>query len=244
MSEKKIYSVFIAEDMRHARELLIDYLATREELKLEGTAKNGEEALEKLTSGNYDLLLLDINLPIMSGIEVLEKMDNIPYVIFTTAYDKYAIKAFDFGAVDYLLKPFPLERFNQAVDRFLEAKRESQEKQLSFKDFSLSFRENRIQCLVAFKDIIYLSSHGKRTVIHTEEKDFEASSILKDIEEKLAADDFVRIHKQYIVNTKHITRIQHDVGGQYVAVFNDSDESTLPVGRTYVSTLKERLELD
>ena len=105
MALKDRYSVFITEDMIHARDLLIAYIKTRPELELQGIAKNGEEALEELSRKNYDLLLLDINLPILSGIEVLEQLKKIPYIIFTTAYDKYAIRAFEFGAIDYLLKP-------------------------------------------------------------------------------------------------------------------------------------------
>ena len=95
MDEKKTFTVLIAEDELPARELLIDYLLTRPELKLSGIAKNGDEAFKKLTSESFDLLLLDIHLPVLSGIEVLEKVQNPPFVIFTTAYDRYAIRAFE-----------------------------------------------------------------------------------------------------------------------------------------------------
>ena len=115
--QNDLFTVFIAEDEQPARDLLLDYIFKREELKVEGWSKDGEETYNKLCEKEYDLTFLDINMPKMSGIEVLEKLKNPPYVIFTTAYDEYAIKAFEFGAIDYLLKPFSQERFNSAVDK-------------------------------------------------------------------------------------------------------------------------------
>lgn len=238
------FSVLIVEDEVPARELLSEYLKLFPELELSGIARNGEEAYNKLSANKYDLLFLDIHLPVMSGIEVLEKMEGkAPYVIFTTAYDKYAIKAFEFGAIDYLLKPFSKDRFRQSVDRFLAAMKENKNVKQNFRQHSLSFRENRVQCLVAFNDIIYLSSHGKHTVIHAKDKDFESASLLKELESKLPDTRFRRIHKQFVVNIEFIAKLQHDSGGQYIAIFNDPDESTLPVGRSYVASLKEILNL-
>jgi DNA-binding LytR/AlgR family response regulator len=243
MESGETYSVFIAEDEMPARELLVDYLLTRPELKLTGMAKNGEEALEKLSTQTYDLILLDIHLPMLSGIEVLEKLEKKPYVIFTTAYDRYAIKAFELGAVDYLLKPFTKERFDQSIDKYLQM----QEGNGSSKDYSeglgLSFREKGKHHLLAYEDIIYLSSNGKHSVIHTESRDFEAPIILKEIEKKLPDRTFERIHKQYIVNVQYISVLEYYVGGQYIAYLKDGDESSLPVGRKYAPTLKERFKI-
>jgi DNA-binding LytR/AlgR family response regulator len=114
---KEHFSVFVAEDEQPARDYLFKLIFKRAELKVEGWAKDGGETLEKLTKENYDLLFLDINLPVISGIELLDKIKNPPYVIFTTAYANHAIKAFDIGAIDYLLKPFSENRFNSAVEK-------------------------------------------------------------------------------------------------------------------------------
>jgi YesN/AraC family two-component response regulator len=125
MTNKRVFSVFIAEDEYPARKLLTDFIANRPELKLNGIAKNGKEALQMLASHSsseepvYDLLLFDIHLPIISGIEVLEKIEKIPYIIFITAYSQYALRAFEIGAIDFILKPFEFKRFNQAIDKFL-----------------------------------------------------------------------------------------------------------------------------
>ena len=110
-------------------------------------------------------------------------------------------------------------------------------------DKGISFKENGNYHVVDNEDIIYLSSRAKRTFIYTEERVFEASHILKDIEEKLPAILFIRIHRQFIVNIKYISNIQYFIGGQYVIYMKDEDNTTLPVGRKYVPSLKERLRI-
>ncbi len=115
--KKDHFSVFIAEDEQPARDYLINLVLKRKELKVGGWAKDGEETLHKLTDDNFDLLFLDINLPVISGIELLAKIKKPPFVIFTTAYSDHALKAFDIGAIDYLLKPFSENRFNSAVEK-------------------------------------------------------------------------------------------------------------------------------
>ncbi len=241
--ENKKYTVLIVEDMIDARELIASFVEKRPELTLKATARNGEEALKLLRENNYDLALMDIHLPILSGIEVMEKLDRLPYIIFTTAYDNYAIKAFELGAIDYLLKPIEEERFNRAIHRFTRITSSGGTEAASTRDVALSFRENRRVCLVPHEDIIYCSAHGKHCIIHTEEKDFDASMMLKDAEEKLPPDSFLRIHKGFIVNTHAIASLIHDQGGQYIARIRDADDTVLPVGRAYVQNLKEKLRL-
>ncbi len=117
-STKDHFSVFVAEDEQPAIDYLLKLILSREELKIEGWAKDGKDALQKLYRKNYDLLFLDINLPVISGIEILERLKSYPRVIIiTTAYTDYKEKAVNLGAVDYLLKPFSEDRFNSAVDK-------------------------------------------------------------------------------------------------------------------------------
>lgn len=243
MTNKKSISVFIAEDEQPARELLIDYLLLRPELKLEGIAQNGDEALQKLLKGDYRLLFLDINLPILSGIQVLERLKKYPYLVFTTAYDKYAIKAFEMGAIDYLLKPFSKERFNQAVDKAVQAIQDNRSNIRSPLDIGLSIKENENHYILSYDNIVYVSSHARHTVIHTDDKCFEIANLLKDIEEKLPESSFIRIHKQFIVNMKFISHFQYMVGGQYEIYLKDEDETSLPVGRKYANLLKDKLKI-
>lgn len=237
------YSVLIVEDLKPARDFILKCISTRPELRPVDTAKNGQEALDKLNTENYDLLFLDINLPVMSGIEVLESLKVKPYVIFTTANDQYAIKAFDFGAVDYLLKPFSNDRFNQAVDRFLKSMKDNSANQPMPHEYSLSFTEKRKHFLVSYNDIIYLSSHKRYTIIHTEERDFEASKMIKEIEGDISGDIFIRIHKQFVVNLHYFLKLDTGSGGVYSITLKDSDETVLPVGRTYIKQLRNRLNI-
>ncbi len=242
MTQEK-YRVLIVEDMIDARELMSSYTKKRDELHVVAEARNGEEALGMLQQEKIDLALLDIHLPLMSGIEVLERLPDPPFIIFTTAYDNYAIKAFELGAIDYLLKPIERRRFNAAIDRFLRLAGDSAPAWTLTREVALSFRENRRVCLVPFEDIIYCSAHGKHCIIHTEEQDFDASMMLKEVEEKLPPLNFQRIHKGFVINTRHIASLTHDQGGQYIACIRDSDDTTLPVGRGYVQALKEKLGL-
>ncbi len=243
MRELQTISAFIVEDEQPARELLIEYVLLREELKLEGMAQNGEDAVQKLLKKNYDLLFLDISLPVISGIEVLDKLDSFPYVIFTTAFDQYAIKAFDLGAVDYLLKPFTLDRFNQAVDKALSIIKGEKPYFDSPKSLGLSFKENNKHYIIAFDDIVYLSSNAKQTVVHTEMRDFETQQLLKDLGIKLPEDHFIRIHKQFIVNLSYVSRMEYTIGGQYEATLKDDEMTKLPVGVKYAPDMKKKLNI-
>lgn len=112
-----ILTVFIVEDNFQTLSKLKDYVEKHPQLSLIGSAVNGSEAVQFLKNKECDLLLLDVHLPDISGIEVLESLEVIPEVIFITAYDSYAVKAFELGALDYLLKPFTYDRFNKSIER-------------------------------------------------------------------------------------------------------------------------------
>ncbi len=125
MAQKKAYRVLIVEDDKWSRELIAEWVSMREELLLVARAGNGPRALDVIKSEKargadaIDLILLDIQMPGMTGMEFLERLEEPPFVIFTTAHEGYAARAFDIGAVDYLLKPITRERFDRAIDRFI-----------------------------------------------------------------------------------------------------------------------------
>ena len=244
MDIEQIYSVLIAEDEEPARELLVDYLLTRPELKLSGIARNGEDAFQKLSRQEYDLVLMDIHLPRMTGIEVLERLKKIPYVIFTTAYEQYAIRAFNIGAVDYLLKPFNTERFNQSIEKFLSLHNTETCPAISTTATGFAVKEQNRHYILPYQDILYVSSHGKKSIIHTITEDIESAVILKDFERRVPVGIFIRIHKQHIVNIRYIAALEYYIGGQYIVYLNDADDSPLPVGKKYASNLKSRLNMN
>ena len=125
MAQKKAYRVLIVEDDKWSRELIAEWVSMREELHLVARAENGAQALDIIQTEKargadaIDLILLDIQMPGMTGLEFLERIEEPPFVIFTTAHEGYAARAFDVGAVDYLLKPITRERFDRAIDRFI-----------------------------------------------------------------------------------------------------------------------------
>jgi DNA-binding LytR/AlgR family response regulator len=238
-----IYSVFIAEDEEMAINSLLEFITSRSELRLAGISKNGDEALEKLTVSRFDLLILDIHLPHLSAIEVLEGITWTPFVIFTTAHDQYAIKAFDIGAVDYLIKPFSIQRFNRAIDKFIMLYDHKIEKERKY-PVGFSFKDKGKYRVVPYKDIVYFSSHAKNTIIHTDKQDYESMILLKDIEIKLPPDNFRRVHKQFIVNINYIESLEYYLGGQYMAYLNDVDETSIPIGKKYAPILKEILQIE
>jgi DNA-binding LytR/AlgR family response regulator len=231
--------VFIAEDEDYARKLLMGYIRKRPELELAGHAANGAEALKKIRSKRYDLLFIDIDLPELSGVEVLEKLDRLPYVIFTTAYDEYAVKAFELGAVDYILKPFDGKRFDKAVDRALNQIGKSPVNAESIRMLGLSCKDGDSYFLIPYDDIVYLSSHAKHTVIHTKKKEVKIGRMLKDIINKLPETKFKRIHRQYIINLDYMSHYKYYQGGQYVIFMHDEEMTTLPIGRKYFEGLRD-----
>ncbi|MCE9501590.1 MAG: LytTR family DNA-binding domain-containing protein [Leptospira sp.] len=241
MSSISEIKVLIAEDELPARNLMKKFITERPELKLCDIARNGNEALEKMQAFKFDLVFLDIQMPVLNGIEVLDKLKETPDIIFTTAYDAHAIRAFELGAADYLLKPFTFERFNIAVDRILSRINSPQKNKEPLK-LGLSLKEKSNYFIIPFQDIIYISSHGKHSVVHTKEKDFETAKVMKELEEKLAPENFIRIHKQFIINIFFARKIKYFIGGRYTIYLGDDDETTLPVGRRYAQHISKKMK--
>lgn len=244
MKDKRIFKVFIAEDEHPARELLVDFILSFPALKLGGLARNGEEAVEKLNSEFFDIVFLDINLPILTGIEVLERLNRRPRIIFTTAYESYAVKAFEFGADDYLVKPFTRERFRAAIEKSLSVMKTAEATVGDLNSSSmLTVKEKDMHHLILFNDIIYITSSGRKCIIHTQERDYETYVPLSSILLKLPADIFVRIHKQYVVNLRYVSHFSYYSGGQYILYLRNDDKNNLPVGRMYASMLKGMIDV-
>ncbi|MBL8020909.1 MAG: response regulator transcription factor [Leptospirales bacterium] len=225
---------YVIEDEPPARELLFRLIERRKDLKLLGWAGDANAALNYLKMSPADLIFLDVHLPGMSGFEFLEALGLCPPVVFTTAGTGHAVPAFTYGAVDFLLKPFTEERFDMAVNRVIQSASKS-----ATTNPGLAIREDENHYLIPFNDIIYLSSAGKASAIHTTDRDFETQKLLKDLEARMP-EGFLRIHKQFIVNLAFVSHIRYRVGGGYTAFLKDSDETSLPVGRQFAAALKTR----
>lgn len=231
--------VFIVEDNIHQLEEIKKYVSNYSELEIAGTSRNGLEALEMLRQSEVDLILLDISLPGCSGIEIMEALEPFPYVIFITAYDHYAVRAFEMGAIDYLLKPVSSGRMNKAIRRFLEFHNVGKN-QPPISTLGISFKSEGSVIFMAYNDIVYLTATNKNTVVHTRETDFEASCLLGDFEAKLPTNLFLRIHRKYVINMSCISFAKSKFSSLYI-ILNDGDDTMLPISRTYQLKVKKNL---
>ncbi|PJZ84640.1 LytR/AlgR family response regulator transcription factor [Leptospira harrisiae] len=244
--ESSTYSVLIIEDEYPARMLMMDYIMNCSELKLSGIAESGDKALNLLKEKQFDLVFMDINLPAISGMDILRKEHNKnTFFIITTAYSEHAVEAFDLDATDYLLKPFSFERFRKSVDKALRFLQESKHTKTQFSENStnLKIQSDSAVFLLPFQDIQFISANNKSCVIHTSQKDYETAKLLKEIEEKLPSKNFLRIHKGFLVNLDFVASLRYDKGGSYTIQLKNEDETTLPVGRSFAQNLKEALKL-
>jgi len=244
LSEKRT-NILIIEDETPASALLDGYVGKIESLHLVACAYSGKKGLEYLKSEKIDILLLDINLPDMTGIEILDELSNLgiklPQIIFTTSHGEYALRGFELGVVDFLPKPFSFDRFKVAVER---ANRKiSESRAYANETGALNFRAQGNQVILPYKSIHYLTSKGKSTEIHTKKQVYLPACLLKDLHALLPQEQFIRIHKQHVVNVKFVAHIRYDAGGRYLAFIKNDARDVLSVGVAFAQALKKRLNL-
>ena len=200
--------LLIADDEAPARNRLRDLLADIAQLKVVAEAKNGKETLELVDEHQPDVVLLDIRMPLMDGIEAaqhLQKMTAPPAVIFTTAYDSYAMQAFDMNAVDYLLKPIRLERLQTAISkaRALLPKQIEALHKLQPQRTHLSISERGRILLIPINEVIYLRAELKYITVRTAEREYLLEESLTHLEQEFAS-IFIRLHRNCLVANAHI----------------------------------------
>ena len=229
----KIHCLVI-DDEPPAREILKQHIAGVEALELAGTCSNAVEAVSFLKEHPVDLLLLDIQMPQLLGTNFIRTLKNPPKVIFTTAYRKYAVEGFELDAVDYLLKPISFERFLKAVNKMLQLNisaapamptSATKEKQNGESNSFLYFRAERKMVKVFFRDILYVEGLKDYIRIVTDNKTIVTKYVLSTLEEMLPANEFLRIHKSYIVAIYKIDSYNADT--IHIA------KHELPIGRLY-----------
>lgn len=202
----------IADDEPIAREIIENYCAHLPMLNVVASCGNALEAKAVMQKEKIDVLFLDINMPVLDGISFLKTIQYKPQVIFTTAYKEYALNAFDLAAVDYLLKPFSLERFIIAVDKALE--RLNKVSPVTIQpgaedtiDHLFIKADNKI-FRIAHKDIIYAEANGNYTKIVTTKNTLLPSITFSGFEEQLPLSKFIRVHRSFIINKSFITHIE------------------------------------
>lgn len=247
MNEK--IRTLIVEDEELARNLLKTFLTDNENIELIGECENGFEGVKQINELKPDLVFLDIQMPKITGFELLELIEHKPQIIFATAYDQYALKAFEYNAADYLLKPYSKERLNEAVKKVVERMgkegRESDiaQKLAAFpKDTYLEriVVKDRNKIHIATVDAVrYIESMDDYVMIHTTDGKWMKQQTMKYFENALNPQDFVRIHRSYIVNVSEIAEIQQYEKESFVVVLHD--KTKLKVSKSGYKNLKAKL---
>ena len=228
--------VLICEDEPLARETLRDFIAEQPQLLLVGEASDGVQALKLIRALQPDLVFMDIQMPELTGLEVVRQLDTVPPLIFTTAYDQHAVTAFELNAVDYLLKPFTQERFDAAVQRALHEAAPPQERQQAAQA-ALAERDVRDAPLtrilvrdrgrifpVALADIEHLKADLKYTQITAKGNSYLVRMALTDLEAKLDPVRFLRVHRNAIVNLDFVDSMKPDEQSQLQIRMRDGTE--------------------
>jgi len=247
---KKIKTVII-EDEAPARELLKHYLKDVPEIEIIGECADGFSGLKTISFSKPDLVFLDIQMPRLTGFELIEVMTEKPAIIFTTAYDQFAIKAFELNAIDYLLKPFPKERLLVAVRKAIEkiGKAEDEEKPPSSLIEKLPMsasplnrvvvRKGNAINLIPVEQVKYVEAQDDYVMIYHSTGKALKQQTMKFYEENLPGKDFVRVHRSYIVKVTEINRIEPYGKDNHVAILKTGEK--LPVSRAGYKHLKEEL---
>lgn len=247
MSDK--IKVLIIDDEKLAREIIKTYLRKHDNFEIAGECTNGFDALKQINDIKPDLIFLDIQMPKLTGFEMLEVLENPPVIIFTTAYDQYALKAFEVNATDYLLKPFPEDRFNEALqkaikllgDKNLVSKKiENLSKSLETKGETLErvvVKNGQKISIIPVNDIKYIEAQDDYTMIYTDKGNYLKQKTMKFFDENLDQKDFIRIHRSYFVKVTQIKQIELFEKESYCVILHDGKK--LPVSKSGYQKLKE-----
>jgi two-component system response regulator LytT len=251
--------VIIAEDERLAREELIYLLSREEGIELLATVTNGRELLEAVQEQRPDVVFLDIQMPEMDGLETSRRLlaeKEPPYIVFTTAYDQYAVEAFNLNAVDYLLKPYDDERLRETIQRIREKKRTFKEMAPKASDMKEpviggtvhAIKLNRLlvddgnkMVVIQPDQILFAEKQEKETIIYTADgKSHSSKFTLQELEQKLAGHSFFRSHRSYLVNLDYILEIEPWFSGAYNVLLKEGKKTKIPVSR---ASAKELLKI-
>ena len=234
----KEINVLIVDDEPLAREIIQTHIHKIPNWNVVDKCINAEEAFEALLKHDIDVLFLDIQMPVITGIEFLESLQNPPLVVFTTAYSEFALKGFELNAVDYLLKPFSFTRFYQAVEKVnkqIDVKNETSK--TNSKEVTYLFVKHDGKLLkISFSDILYIKAEQEYSSVFTKNGKLLVSMHLKLLQSLLPEKLFTRIHRSYIVPQEIITSVY----GNTVQI---GTEIQIPIGSKYKESLLLKLKI-
>ena len=234
----------IVDDEELARKLVENYVNKIPYLEVVGKCVDPLEAMQVLQEQPVDLMFLDIQMPELTGIEFLKTLSQKPYIIFTTAYKEYALQGYELDVVDYLVKPFRFERFLQAINKVSKLLKQPQTEKGSAQSFDLAeapekkfdfilVKSNFKIFRLSYKDIIYIESMKEYVAYHTAEGRILSLGSLKKLQEDLPSDQFIRIHKSFMVNNDYVSALE----GNMVHV----NKKKITIGSSYRTEVLKRL---
>jgi two-component system LytT family response regulator len=239
----------IIDDEPLAAGLVQEYLADFKGFEVLAICHDGFEGLKAIQKHEPDLIFLDVQMPKINGFEMLELLEELPAVIFTTAFDEYALQAFEVHAVDYLLKPFSQERFSKAIEKYRQSGLGQnvadllQSESAKAKDFlnRVVLKDRNDIKIIPTKDIKYLEANDDYVNIYTEEGKFLKNRTLSYFEKHLDSEEFVRVHRSYIVKIAEITKIEAYKKDSHIVILKNGNQ--IPVSKTGYPKLKSALEI-
>lgn len=230
-----LYRCLVVEDEPLAQNVLRNYISTHPLLELAGVCGDALEAQQWLVRQRADLLFLDINLPVLSGVGFLKTLSRPPLVIFTTAYPEYAAEGFELDAVDYLVKPFSVERFLKAVNKALEKLEREPVSSSGFHEPFIFVKADKKVYKINLSAIDYIEALDDYVKIVTGEGAYLVHDTMKGMQEELPAGEFMRVHKSFIIARSKIVFIE----GNYVRISGKD----IPIGASYKEEVFGRLKL-
>lgn len=257
MNAQPLLRVFLVDDEPLALKRLARLLKATGRVEVAGTTTDPESALQFLSQQSVDALFLDIQMPGLNGFELLSRLDSPPPVVFTTAFDQYALRAFEVSSIDYLLKPIETEQLDRALNK-IERLRGSEPRQdlrevverlaaalrggaRSYADKIASRTGGRVQ-FVELSRVTHFRARDKLTYAVTAEKSYVVDSTISELEQKLDPTRFVRIHRSTLLNLDHVQEVHSWFAGGVVVRLKDEKRTELQVARDRVKALKQRLE--
>lgn len=245
-----VMKALIVDDEYPARMELRYHLGQFEDLEVIGEATNAREALRLIEALEYDVIFLDVQMPGMTGVDLAKQLRSrpqAPKVVFVTAYENYAVPAFEIRAVDYLLKPIEPQRLAETIQRLRESNPAPVAAAVEEKKPGLSFllaEKEEKQRPLALNEVIYIFSEGYNVFVQTQTERLQVRYTLQELTEKLPADQFFRCHRSYVVNLFQVKEISPYFNGAYILKMKDKDHSEVLVSRANVKRLKELFSMD
>ncbi|TSA26124.1 MAG: DNA-binding response regulator [Bacteroidetes bacterium] len=250
---QKNYRTLIIDDEPPARQIIRDFLKGYPSIEIDGEFADGFSGLKAIQELKPDLVFLDIQMPKLTGFELLELLEEPPVIIFSTAFDQYAIKAFEMNAVDYLLKPYSRDRFDQALGKAMQALASGSGGDAPVQNILRSMDEqpeflSRIAVKIRHKvhvipvqEIRYLEADGDYVTIHTEKDRFLKEKTMKYFEMHLDTARFIRIHRSFIINVDFMDKLEYYDKESYAVLMKDG--TRLKASTSGYKVLKEALKL-